>query len=83
MSKAREEIDRRYFFGDTLIKTGGALGVFIACLVALTGLRLDAVPEAARVPYGIVLALAAIAAVALAVTGRRLRKSASALDRNS
>lgn len=81
MSKARAEIDRRYFFGDTLIKTGGALGAFIACLVALTGLRLDAVPETARVPYGLVLGLAAIAAVALAITGRRMRKSASALDR--
>ncbi|MBU6372857.1 MAG: hypothetical protein KJS97_09020 [Alphaproteobacteria bacterium] len=82
MSKARAEIDRRYFFGDTLIKTGEALGVFLLCLIGLTGLRFEAVPEAARVPYGLVLVLAAVAAFALAFAGRRMRRSASSLDRN-
>jgi len=82
MSKARAAIDRRYFLGDALIKTGQALGAFLLCLLALTGLQLQALPNTAHVPFGVVIAISAAAALGLAISGYRMRRSAASLDRD-
>jgi hypothetical protein len=82
MSKARAAIDRHYFLGDALIRTGEALGAFLLCLLALTGFQLQALSEEARLPFGLVIAIAAASALALAVSGYRMRRSAAALDRD-
>jgi FtsH-binding integral membrane protein len=81
MSKARAEIDRQYFVGEALMRAGEALFMFLLSLLGLTGLRLEYISHGARLPIAMIFAFTAIAAVGLALYGRRMRRSATALDR--
>jgi uncharacterized membrane-anchored protein len=81
MSGNRARIDRRYLFGDTLIKTGAALFVFLGflALVGPVALRLQG-DEA--VGYGALLVVFAVLAGGLAIYGRVIRKQAVRMDRS-
>jgi uncharacterized membrane-anchored protein len=80
MSGNRARIDRRYLLGDTLIKTGAALFVFLGflALIGPVALRLQG-EEAAG--YGLLLAVFALLAAGLAIYGRVIRKQAVRMDR--
>lgn len=78
----RRAIDRRYLFGDTLIKTGVAAVVFLLLVALLTpfGLR-DAVSAGVQ-GYAVLLGAMALLAALLLLFGYRLRARATQLDRD-
>jgi hypothetical protein len=81
MSLQRARIDARYMFGDTLIKTGGALFLFVVGLALIGPVALRMQGEAVA-GYSIVLAVFAGVAAAIAVYGRVIRKQAVQMDRS-
>jgi hypothetical protein len=80
MTMQRARIDARYMFGDTLIKTGGALFLFVVCLGLIGPVALRMQGEAVA-GYSTVLAVFALIAGAIAVYGRIIRKQAVRMDR--
>jgi hypothetical protein len=81
MSKMRARIDRTYLFGDTLMKSGGALALFTAGIGLLTPFTLRTAPEAIAVPYALLICGALGLAAGLGFAGMRMRRAAARLDR--
>jgi hypothetical protein len=78
--RSRGEIDRNYFFGDVLIKTGVAVGMALAAIAVLTPFTLtDAINDGM---YDYLTVMGAFGAIALGafLTGRHLRREATHWD---
>lgn len=74
--RPRAEIDRNYFFGEVFRRTGAALFVALALLIAYTPFS---VSEASRngVNFGTLMAIFAVTGVGLFLYGRHLRREAT------
>jgi FtsH-binding integral membrane protein len=78
--RSRGEIDRNYFFGDVLIKTGVAVAVALAVIAFYTPFSLqDAIREKMTQYLWIVGMFAGLGVVCF-FTGRHLRKTATHWD---
>jgi uncharacterized membrane protein len=78
--RPRGEIDRNYFFGDVLIKTGVAIAVALAVIAFYTPFSLrDAINER-MTQYLIVVGVFAAIGVACFIGGRHLRREATHWD---
>lgn len=78
--RPRAEIDRNYFFGDVLIKTGVAVGVAIGMIALFTPFTLmDAINDG-MFDYLAVMGLFGVVGMSLFLTGRHLRREATHWD---
>ena len=78
--RSRGEIDRNYFFGDVLIKTGAAVFVALGLIAAYTPFSLmDAINDGMN-GYLAVMGFFAVVGVASYLTGRHLRHEATHWD---
>lgn len=78
--RPRAEIDRNYFFGDVLIKTGVAVGVMISLVAAVTPFTLRGAIEDGMYDYVAVMAIFAGVGLFAFLYGRHLRKEATHWD---
>jgi hypothetical protein len=78
--RPRAEIDRNYFFGDVLIKTGVACGVVLLLVAAYTPFSLMGAIESGMFEYLSVVGGFAAIGVACFWLGRRLRREATHWD---
>jgi hypothetical protein len=78
--RPREEIDRNYFFGDVLIKTGVAVGVALALIAAFTPFSLATAYHDRMYAYLAVMGLFAVIGMACFLYGRHLRREATHWD---
>lgn len=75
--RPRGEIDRNYFFGDVLIKTGVAVGVALAAIALYTPFTLrDAVDDGMFDYVGVMGVFAGLGLFAF-IYGRHLRREAT------
>lgn len=78
--RPRAEIDRNYFFGDVLIKTGAALGIVLAGIALYTPFSfMDAVNDR-MYDYLAVMGIFAAIGIAALVGGYHLRREATHWD---
>jgi hypothetical protein len=78
--RPRAEIDRNYFFGDVLIKTGAAVGVVLGLIALYTPFTLrDAIDDGMYDYVAVVGIFAGIGLFAF-LYGRHLRKEATHWD---
>lgn len=78
--RSRGEIDRNFFFGDVLIKTGAACGVVLMLVAAYTPFTLMGAIEGGMWDYlSVVGAFGAIGAACYLI-GRHLRREATHWD---
>lgn len=78
--RPRNEIDRNYFFGDVLIKTGAAVGVALGLIALYTPFTLmDAINDGMADYLAVMGTFGAIGVVAFFV-GRHLRREATHWD---
>ncbi|HYD71958.1 MAG TPA: hypothetical protein VEF55_02380 [Candidatus Binatia bacterium] len=78
--RPRAEIDRNYFFGDVLIKTGAAVFVAIAAIAIFTPFSLsDAVQDGMYDFLAVIAGFGTLGLVAFLV-GRHLRRNATHWD---
>ncbi len=75
--RPRGEIDRNYFFGDVFRKTGRALFVVLAFILATTPGLLHGALQQGMTPYFVVLGAFGAVAVLLYMAGRHLRREAT------
>lgn len=78
--RPRGEIDRNYFFGDVLIKTGVALFVALGLILATTPGLLHGALQHGTTPYFTVLGVFAVIGLATFLVGRHLRREATQWD---
>jgi len=78
--RPRGEIDRNYFFGDVLIKTGVALFVALGLILATTPGLLHGTLAHGMTPYFTVLGVFAVVGLTLFLVGRHLRREATQWD---
>ncbi|WP_395647845.1 hypothetical protein [Terricaulis sp.] len=78
--RPRGEIDRNYFFGDVLIKTGAALGIVLAGIALYTPFSfMDAVNDR-MYDYLVVMGIFGAVGIAALVGGYHLRREATHWD---
>jgi len=78
--RPRGEIDRNFYFGDLLIKTGGATMVAMALIAAYTPFTLaDAIADGHYEYLGVMTGFGALGFVAF-LFGRHLRREATHWD---
>ena len=75
--RPRGEIDRNYFFGDVLIKTGVAVTVVLAAIAIYTPFSLRQAVDDGMYDYVAVMGLFAAIGLFAFVYGRHLRKEAT------
>ncbi len=75
--RPRAEIDRNYFFGDVLIKTGVAVGVALAMIALYTPFTLREAIDDGMYGYVSVMGVFAALGVFSFLYGRHLRKEAT------
>jgi hypothetical protein len=75
--RPRAEIDRNYFFGDVLIKTGVAVGVALAMIALYTPFTLREAIDGGMYGYVSVMGVFAALGVFSFLYGRHLRKEAT------
>lgn len=78
--RPRGEIDRNYFFGDVLIKTGAACFLVIFAIAAYTPFSLRSALDDGMYDYLAVMGSFALVAVACFMIGRHLRHEATHWD---
>ncbi|MBC7767771.1 MAG: hypothetical protein H7124_03210 [Phycisphaerales bacterium] len=78
--RPRTEIDRNYFFGDVLIKTGAALGVVLAMIAAYTPITMQSALADRMFDYLAVMGGFGAVAVLCFLYGRHLRREATHWD---
>ncbi len=75
--RPRGEIDRNYFFGDVLIKTGVAVAVALCMIALYTPFSLRDAVDDGMFDYVAVMGLFAALGLFLFLYGRHLRKEAT------
>jgi len=75
--RPRGEIDRNYFFGDVLIKTGVAVGVALAAIALYTPFTLRQAIDDGMYDYVTVMGIFAGLGAFAFLYGRHLRKEAT------
>jgi uncharacterized membrane protein len=80
--RPRAEIDRNYFLGDVLIRTGMATVAALLCIAALTPFTFAQAVTGGMYGYLAVMALFASLGVAALLLGRHLRRNATHWDRD-
>lgn len=75
--RPRGEIDRNYFFGDVLIKTGVAVAVALAMIAVYTPFSLRGAIDEGMYGYVVVMGLFAAMGLFSFLYGRHLRKEAT------
>jgi len=78
--RSRGEIDRNYFFGDVLIKTGAAVGVALLLIAVYTPFTLTDAISHRMYPYLAVMGGFAFIGLCLFLIGRHLRHEATHWD---
>lgn len=78
--RPRGEIDRNYFFGDVLIKTGVAVGVVLAFIAAATPFSLMSAINDGMYDYIAVMGGFALLGLISFLVGRHLRAEATHWD---
>ena len=78
--RPRGEIDRNYFFGDVLIKTGAAVGVALGLIALYTPFTLREAIDGGMYDYAAVMAVFAGIGLFAFLYGRHLRKEATHWD---
>jgi energy-converting hydrogenase Eha subunit B len=78
--RPRGEIDRNYFFGDVLIKTGVACGVVLGAIALYTPFTLMGAIEDGMYDYLAVVGTFGLIGVVCFLTGRHLRREATHWD---
>lgn len=78
--RPRGEIDRNYYFGDVLIKTGVAVAVALALITFYTPFSLMGAIRDGMYDYLAVMGAFAAIGVAAFLTGRHLRRQATHWD---
>lgn len=78
--RPRGEIDRNYFFGDVLIKTGVAVGVAIGLIALYTPFTLMSAINDGMYDYLAVMGGFGLIGVTLFFVGRHLRREATHWD---
>ncbi len=78
--RPREEIDRNYYFGDVLIKTGVAVGVVLAIIAFVTPFSLMGAIRDGMWDYLAVVGTFGVLGLAAFLTGRHLRRNATHWD---
>lgn len=78
--RPRGEIDRNYFFGDVLIKTGAAVLIVVVLIAAYTPFTLRGALQAQMYEYIAVMGGFAAAGVILYLIGRHFRREATHWD---
>ncbi len=75
--RPRSEIDRNYFFGDVLIKTGVAVAVVLGAVALYTPFTLRGAIDDGMYDYVAVMGLFAALGLFAFIYGRHLRKEAT------
>ena len=75
--RPRSEIDRNYFFGDVLIKTGVAVAVVLGAVALYTPFTLRGAIDDGMYDYVAVMGLFAALGLFAFICGRHLRKEAT------
>lgn len=78
--RPRKEIDRNYFFGDVLIKTGVAALVALVVIALLTPITLRGAIEDGMYDYVAVMGGFAFLGLSAFIVGRHLRRQATHWD---
>lgn len=78
--RSRGEIDRNYFFGDVLIKTGVAVAIALAVVAFYTPFSLHDAINDRMTQYLIVVGAFAVVGIACFLGGRHLRREATHWD---
>jgi hypothetical protein len=78
--RPRSEIDRNYFFGDLLIKTGVALALVVVMIAAYTPITLRSALAEHMYDYLAVMGVFAAIALGCYLLGRHLRREATHWD---
>ena len=78
--RPRAEIDRNYFFGDVLIKTGAAVLIVLALIAFYTPFTLQDALSQHMYPYLTMMGLFAAIGVGCYLVGRHLRHEATHWD---
>lgn len=78
--RPRAEIDRNYFFGDVLIKTGAAVAVALGCIALSTPFTLMGAINDGMYDYVTVMGLFAGIGLGCFLYGRHLRREATHWD---
>ena len=78
--RPRAEIDRNYFFGDVLIKTGVAMGIALLLIAAYTPFSLATAYEDRMYAYLTVMGIFGAIGIACFFYGRHLRREATHWD---
>jgi hypothetical protein len=78
--RPRSEIDRNYFFGDVLIKTGVASAVAIGMIALYTPFTLQGAIDAGMYEYLTVMGVFGAVGLACYLSGRHLRREATHWD---
>ncbi len=78
--RPRSEIDRNYFFGDVLIKTGAALALVLGLIAAYTPFTLMGAIEDGMFGYLVMMGVFALVALFTFLAGRHLRRQATHWD---
>lgn len=76
----RGEIDRNYFFGDVLIKTGVAVAIALAAVALITPFTLTDAINDGMYDYLAVMGTFGFIGIAAFLTGRHLRREATHWD---
>lgn len=75
--RPRGEIDRNYFFGDVLIKTGVALAIVLGMVALYTPVSLMGAINDGAYDYIAVMGIFGFISIATFLTGRHLRREAT------
>lgn len=78
--RSRREIDRNYFLGDVLIKTGAAVGVALLLVALYTPFTLESALKDGMYGYLTVMGAFALCGVLAFALGRHLRSEATHWD---
>jgi hypothetical protein len=78
--RPRGEIDRNYFLGDVLIKTGAAVGIALGLIALYTPFTLMGAIEDGMYDYLAVMGTFGVIGLAMFLVGRHLRREATHWD---
>jgi hypothetical protein len=78
--RERGEIDRNYFFGDVLIKTGVAVAFALGAIALLTPFTLTDAIDDGMYDYLAVMGTFGVIGIAAFLSGRHLRREATHWD---